>query len=207
MSAAERWRPIPAVPGYEVSDLGQVRTTDRVLADGRHAGAQLLMQALNSEGYLTVTLTTANGRRTASVHRLVLIAFRPGGMKRWTQVRHLDGNRTNNRLSNLRWGNQSMNEKDKQGGRGRKAETGEIGSGSPGAEGCFSCLTTPPAARAGWAAGEAFGRILDQLTGLAADPATADVAHQLGSLLASAILDAAGPGRQVQPPQLRVVTS
>jgi hypothetical protein len=55
----------------------------------------------NGRGYHLVFLA---GRKTSSkVHHLILEAFigpRPNGM----QCRHLDGNRSNNRLDNLAWG-------------------------------------------------------------------------------------------------------
>ena len=34
----ERWRAVPGWPGYEVSDLGRVRSVPRILSDGRRAG-------------------------------------------------------------------------------------------------------------------------------------------------------------------------
>ncbi len=102
----ETWRPV-AEPGYEstyeVSDLGRVRRTEtqRVLKPGAHP-----------KGYRTVVLSAFGARRTVLVHRLVLTAFT------WTpaalETRHWDGDRTNNALSNLRWGTTAENEHDKR---------------------------------------------------------------------------------------------
>ena len=38
----ERWRAVLGWPGYEVSDLGRVRSVARILPDGRRAGDALL---------------------------------------------------------------------------------------------------------------------------------------------------------------------
>ena len=38
----ERWRAVLVWPGYEVSDLGRVRSVARILPDGRRAGDALL---------------------------------------------------------------------------------------------------------------------------------------------------------------------
>jgi hypothetical protein len=111
--AKEVWKEIgKEFPGYEVSDRGRVRSNRgrdgewRVLKDGEH-----------SKGYRTVVLSYAydgvQKRQTSRlVHRLVLEAFvglRPPGM----QARHLDGDRANNKLSNLCWGTQEEAEQDK----------------------------------------------------------------------------------------------
>ena len=103
--SAEGWRDVVGHPNYEVSSLGRVRS---------HKGLSPRVLAARSlpKGYLRVTLYD-NGRRVgAYVHTLVLEAFvhaRTPGM----QVRHLDGNPTNNHVDNLAWGTQGDNERDK----------------------------------------------------------------------------------------------
>lgn len=62
--------------------------------------------------YPKVSLCRNPGRRRATVHELVLLAFvgpRPPG----EECRHLDGCRANNHLSNLRWGTRLENAADK----------------------------------------------------------------------------------------------
>lgn len=153
----EQWRDVPGWVGiYQVSDRGRVRSVDRTAPDGRRVGGQLLAARQASNGYLTVTLGRGLVRQTIGVHRLVLAAFR-GTRHRWTQVRHLDGDRTNNKLRNLKWGDQRLNERDKKRGKGRgkgegrkrenrNREIGEIGRGFPGPVSCVTLFHR----RRGW---------------------------------------------------------
>lgn len=104
----EDWLPIPGYEeSYDVSDLGRVRSLDRVVMTKRGAWAykgRILRPAGAPDGYLTVRLGLPGPSRSWAVHLLVLMAFgdpRP----QWAQcVRHLDGNSRNNAVSNLAWG-------------------------------------------------------------------------------------------------------
>lgn len=119
---SEEWRAVAGFEGgYEVSNLGRVRSLDRVLtfqkyhARGRRMVAvtarlkgKLLKPALNLSGHQFVVLT---GQRIFSVHTLVLTAFTgpaPDGM----ECCHNDGDPANNVHSNLRWDTRSNNIKD-----------------------------------------------------------------------------------------------
>lgn len=62
-------------------------------------------------GYLSVCLWKASKGHMRRVHQLVLETFvgpRPKGM----ECRHLDGNKHNNHLKNLKWGTRSENQHD-----------------------------------------------------------------------------------------------
>ena len=103
----EIWKVIKDFPLYQVSNLGRVKTTKRFGSSGG-----LLKLIVGSTGYHYVTLRTKPRRKFATVHRLVLTAFRgecPSNMN----ARHLDGIRTNNRLENLKWDTLQNNEADK----------------------------------------------------------------------------------------------
>lgn len=100
---AEFFLPVSGTGGrYLVSDQGRVRgPSGRILRAGATRG-----------GYLRVVICDGRGgRRTASVHRLVLSAFR-GSPPFDLVARHRNGIRTDNRLSNLEWGTHSQNYAD-----------------------------------------------------------------------------------------------
>lgn len=104
--------PIPGYVGhYEASDLGNVRSLDRLTSHGHRRRGQALRQSLSETGYLQVRLYRENVGRTFTVHRLVLLAF-AGTAPEGTEARHLDGNSANNRLANLEWGVVIDNKRD-----------------------------------------------------------------------------------------------
>ena len=110
------WMPVAGSEGrYEVSNLGEVRSVDREIvgANGvlQRRRGRTLKPVPASHGYLTVAIYRPDGRRTETVHDLVCTAFhgpRPDGM----EVRHLNGQRLDNRADNLAWGTHSENVAD-----------------------------------------------------------------------------------------------
>lgn len=114
---AEAWRPIPGFEGYEVSDLGRVRSFRRHGGRGRGLveTGRIKKTHQGAAGYLCVTLQKPDGNRCSkyAVHSLVAAAFlgpRPEGM----QVAHFDGDRLNARLDNLRYATALENAEDKR---------------------------------------------------------------------------------------------
>lgn len=115
----EQWLPIPGYEGsYEVSDQGRVRSVDRYVYN--YAGSinptflRGRMRRLRERagGYLEVRLSVDAVPVKHWVHRLVLEAFvgpRPDG----TECCHIDGNASNNHVSNLYWGTKSQNAQDR----------------------------------------------------------------------------------------------
>lgn len=111
---SETWLPVPGFSGYEVSDLGNVRSVDRWIerVDGRryfYAGKLLTGTANGRDGYRYVQTGLQGGFFVAIA---VCTAFR-GSPGPGEQVRHLDGNNQNNRLDNLLWGTASENNYDR----------------------------------------------------------------------------------------------
>jgi len=108
----EKWLPVNGYEGaYQVSDLGRVRSLDRVTSHGHRRTGVILQPIAMPKGYLVVNLWWANESRIWLVHRLVLIAFvgpEPFGM----EALHGDGDPTNNVLANLRWGTHAENQRD-----------------------------------------------------------------------------------------------
>jgi hypothetical protein len=114
----ECWRSVAGWSGYEVSNLGNVRSW-KWPSGGRQWIAnperppRPLRQAPRN-GYASVVLSDVRSRRkTMSVHVLVLTAFigqRPAGF----QAAHRDGDPANNSLNNLEWASPVNNNADKR---------------------------------------------------------------------------------------------
>lgn len=120
---SEEWRDVVGYEGlYEVSNFGNVRTVARTYEvesskNGtsykcvRPVKSKIKKQTENSNGYLRVNLWKDNSGKYLFVHRLVADAFIDGKFDGCV-VDHIDGNRHNNKVSNLRWCTQSVNIED-----------------------------------------------------------------------------------------------
>jgi 1,6-anhydro-N-acetylmuramate kinase len=116
----ETWLPVPGFEGaYEVSDLGRVRSLERIIRSGRQTGAngglqrlkgRVLKTPINNVGYKHTQLGKGH---TRTVHDLVLRAF-VGPPPIGHVACHNDGVRHNCVLSNLRWDTQRGNMSDMQ---------------------------------------------------------------------------------------------
>ena len=106
----KEWKPVHTLPGYEccieyyVNDKGQIKSTKGVIE-------RILKQRINKIGYAQVNLTQRIGRKrtvTVAVHTLVALAFleqplaNPGKTKGCSRIKHIDGCKTNNAISNLK---------------------------------------------------------------------------------------------------------
>lgn len=110
-AAVEEWRPIAGYEGlYEVSNLGQVRSVDRVLdiqrKDGinytRHWNSKIIKCYKDRYGYLIAPLKKDGIYHSALLHRIIATAFIPNPYN-LPEVNHKDENKTNNDISNLEW--------------------------------------------------------------------------------------------------------
>ena len=102
------------LPGYEnlyqVSNYGNVKS----LNYRGNNKVDLLKPGINSKGYKCVVLTKNKIFKTYTVHSLVAICFlnhKPNKFE--IVVDHIDGNKTNNNLSNLQLISMSQNTKKK----------------------------------------------------------------------------------------------
>ena len=110
------WKAIRGYEGYyEVSDLGEVRSLDRVVTEksGKHQGKRRFLKGSNmklteskgnnrNQGYYVVNLHKDHKTQVIPVHILVARTFIPNPDNLPT-VNHKDGNKHNNFASNLEW--------------------------------------------------------------------------------------------------------
>ena len=104
----ETWKDIPEFSGsYQVSNMGRVRSVDRVVIykDGREYKykGEVLNPYVDNLGYKQVKLYNVNGNKAKRVHRLVLETFKPHVNMGNLEVNHIDGIKLNNHLTNLEW--------------------------------------------------------------------------------------------------------
>jgi len=103
-----KWQEVRGYEGlYEVSTDGEVKTCDKIerrFVRGRyidyHRKERLLKQGNHNAGYKCVVLYREGCRKTFLVHRLVALTFIYDDSG---HVDHIDGNKHNNRLANLRY--------------------------------------------------------------------------------------------------------
>jgi len=104
---AEQWREIPGTNGtYEVSDRGNVRSWSHM-----KRGAKMQPVPAGKRKYLCVRIPVNGKYRQCKVHSLVAEAFigpRPEGLR----TRHLNGDKHDNRLTNLAYGTSADNYRD-----------------------------------------------------------------------------------------------
>lgn len=86
----------------DIKDYYFITTNGEVISKARTKPI-VLKPGLKKNGYLQVSLVQKNGKiKYISIHRLVALAFieNPNNLE---QVNHKDGDKQNNRISNLEW--------------------------------------------------------------------------------------------------------
>lgn len=104
--AEEDWKPVAGFDGYEVSDLGRVRSWRPYRGT---AVPRVLSPLDNGHGYKQVTLVCGRARLKRHIHRLVAETFLGTAPFDAAEVCHADGDKGNNSIGNLRWGTHREN--------------------------------------------------------------------------------------------------
>lgn len=112
----EEWRAVVGFDDYSVSNLGCVRSNERIVVypngKQRVQPTKVLKQTIGSHGYPKLSLRREGKPTTLCVHTIVAAAFigpRPEGM----EVAHDDGTRANCAASNLRYDTPKGNQADR----------------------------------------------------------------------------------------------
>jgi hypothetical protein len=102
----EEWKKVPEYSRYEVSTLGNIRSTNY-----QNLGiTKNLKPAIDRCGYLKTMLKRDDGvYKTIAVHRMIALAFIGYKPTNSHQVNHIDGNKLNNSISNLEYCTQKEN--------------------------------------------------------------------------------------------------
>jgi hypothetical protein len=107
------WKFVEGYEGiYQVSDQGQVRSVARIVDRShgipRRVRERLLVPGLTPKGYHAVSLYKGGRRVQRYVHQLVMDAF-CGESANGREINHKDGDKSNNRRSNLEYATHADN--------------------------------------------------------------------------------------------------
>jgi hypothetical protein len=95
----EEWKQVENFPNYYISNMGNIRSKRGVLTPG-----------LDTDGYRQINLYNKDGkgfrgtgRYTMKIYRLVILAFGEPSESNKTQIDHINRNKIDDRIVNLRW--------------------------------------------------------------------------------------------------------
>lgn len=114
MKRTEIFKDVKGYEGlYKVSNLGKVISLKRKINNGssyRLSKDYVMKSYDNGWGYLRVCLRNNNKQKFYLIHRLIAEHFIPNP-NNFNVVNHIDGNKKNNKISNLEWCDHSHNNK------------------------------------------------------------------------------------------------
>lgn len=119
-SEQEIWKDIPGYEGlYQASSLGKIKSilrkekslhpkTKKIFIRTRNE--KFLRFSLDKDGYLKVRPCKNGKPKMFSVHKLILLTFKPN-LNNLPQINHINGIKTDNHINNLEWCDHSHNMK------------------------------------------------------------------------------------------------
>ena len=103
----EIWKNVDGYEGYQVSNLGRIRTYNKKTYTSKHGERhwknKILKPKVGKDKCLRVELWKNGKHKTYLLHRLVANAFLENKINTNLTINHKDGNRLNNCVSNLEW--------------------------------------------------------------------------------------------------------
>ena len=106
MENIEIWKDIKGYEGlYQISNMGRVKSLKRkckTIRGERTVNEKIRSLSFDTYGYLIVQLKKEGIGKTRTIHRLVAETFIENP-NNYTQVNHIDEDKTNNCVSNLEW--------------------------------------------------------------------------------------------------------
>ena len=115
----EVWRPIAGALGYEISNLGRVKSLARTVQRrsrwggvSSHTVRERVLKPGRRSGYPLFAVHVGDRQLTLYIHEQVMAAFGTTKPFPKAMIRHLDDNTSNCRIDNLEWGTQQQNMAD-----------------------------------------------------------------------------------------------